>query len=145
MFMPLPGDGGMVSWMPGAAVVSVFDAGTAGGSSLVQLIGNVLLLLAAGALATLRWPWFRRVGRMVLVAGLVAAAIEVVQWLLEAGRVSATDDVILNACGAVVGMMLVRPWWKTAGTDDARRAPVSEMDTNHAVIRSNSFATPNER
>ncbi len=120
VFMPVPGGRGVISLMPGAAASSVFGGGTAGGSTLVQLIGNALLLLPAGALAALRWPWCRRVGRMTLVSLGVAAAIEVVQWVLDVGRVSATDDVILNACGAIAGMMLVRPWWKTAETEDAR-------------------------
>jgi hypothetical protein len=42
---------------------------------------------------------------------IVSMLVEAVQYLIHAGRVTATDDVLLNTLGATVGATASRKWW----------------------------------
>lgn len=69
------------------------------GTAAVQLVGNLLVFAAFGAFAPLRWPrltlWW-----VLPLAALGSATVEVLQYALDLGRVSATDDVLVNTLGA---------------------------------------------
>jgi glycopeptide antibiotics resistance protein len=49
--------------------------------------------------------------RILAVAVAASIVIEVLQWLLDIGRVSSVDDVIVNAAGAGLAAAASRRWW----------------------------------
>jgi glycopeptide antibiotics resistance protein len=70
-------------------------------NTVVQLLGNLLLLAPLSVLAVLRWP---ALGRFVPLAGAglsTGTAIELLQRLLPLGRVVSPVDAVLNTAGAV--------------------------------------------
>ena len=79
--------------------------GWAGSVAWRPVVNNVGLFIPLGALAAAALP---RVGRMRLWVGLVALSvgIETVQYLVPSGRVANTADVLANAIGAALGLLL---------------------------------------
>jgi glycopeptide antibiotics resistance protein len=77
---------------------------------LVQLGGNLLLFAAFGALAPLRY----RIGfgTVVAIAALGSTGIELAQYLLDIGRFSSVDDVVVNTAGAGLAALATRRWWR---------------------------------
>ena len=76
-------------------------------ATMLQLGGNLLLLVVPFALAAARWP---ALGRLRLLAGLSLAAgstIELLQWALPLGRVVSPLDAVLNATGALAAGLTV--------------------------------------
>ncbi|MBW4717209.1 VanZ family protein [Saccharothrix obliqua] len=113
---------GTVPWawmilLPGAA------AGTATGrTSLVplsdlvtmstgQVVGNLLVFAALGALVPLRFPAFASTPRIAALAAACSVLLEAAQYALRLDRVSSVDDVLLNTAGAVLAALLSRRWW----------------------------------
>ena len=80
------------------------------GIALVQVGGNLLVLAAFGLLAPVRW----RIGlaSIALLAALGSLTIETLQYVLDLGRVSSINDVLLNTAGAVLAAQCSRPWWR---------------------------------
>jgi hypothetical protein len=76
-------------------------------ATVLQLAGNLSLLVVPAALAVLLWPAAGRVTRLVPLALIGAATIELLQWLLPLGRVVSPLDAVLNAAGAVGAGLLV--------------------------------------
>jgi glycopeptide antibiotics resistance protein len=77
-----------------------------------NIVGNVLLLLPLGLYVPLRWSGLRTAGRVLVVALVVAAAIELGQLAISTAlgfphRIADVDDVMVNAGGAMVGY---GPW-----------------------------------
>jgi glycopeptide antibiotics resistance protein len=74
-----------------------------------QVVGNLLVFSAFGFLAPVRWP----VGPLwvVAVAASSSAVVETLQWVLNLGRVTSVDDVIVNAVGAGLACLASRRWW----------------------------------
>jgi hypothetical protein len=105
-------DRSMSSLAPGAEMSKVFQGGTSGMSAVAQVAGNLILFLPLGALVPLRVRRLCSVAKVLLAAMLLSVAVETAQWVLQVGRVSATDDVILNTVGAVVGAWITRRWWR---------------------------------
>jgi|SRR3954470_12102752 hypothetical protein len=95
------------AWGSPTAEMRWYLTGLDSTSTMLQLVGNVLLLAVPAALAVLRWP---RLARLRLLAALSLAtgtAIETAQWLLPLGRVVSPLDAVLNATGAVaVGLVV---------------------------------------
>ncbi|MFY7066927.1 VanZ family protein [Nocardiopsis changdeensis] len=82
-------------------------------TSLYQNLGNVLVFVPFGALLPLAFGgYFAGPGRIVGVAAVVSIGIEALQFLLNVGRVSSTDDVIVNVLGALAGCALTWYWWR---------------------------------
>jgi len=85
---------------------------TASGSALVQLVGNVGLLLPLGLIGPVVMPSLRRAPRLALVALGGSVAIELVQLVGTSVRLIErsvdVDDVILNTAGALLGWLLWR-------------------------------------
>lgn len=77
-----------------------------------QVVGNLLVLAALGLLAPVRWRAFRSVPRLLVLAGCCSVLIETAQYVLELGRVSSVDDVLLNTVGAGLAALVSRPWWR---------------------------------
>jgi glycopeptide antibiotics resistance protein len=76
-------------------------------ATMVQLVGNLSLLVVPAALAVLLWPALRRPSLLAIAALATSAAIEVLQWTLPLGRVVSPLDAALNATGAVAAGLLV--------------------------------------
>ncbi|WP_328645363.1 VanZ family protein [Amycolatopsis sp. NBC_00348] len=108
--MPVGGSGqSTLDLVPGADITAAFgDDG-----SLWQVIGNVLLLCPLGALLPLRLRGLRTLLRIALVALLASVLVEGTQYLIHTGRVTSTDDVLLNTAGATLGAALSRRVWRS--------------------------------
>lgn len=108
VFMPVAGARtSVLHLVPGTDIRTAFsDDG-----SLWQVGGNLLLLSPLGALLPIRTPFMRSLVRITLAALIVSILVEGVQYLIHAGRVTATDDVLLNTIGATAGATATRKWW----------------------------------
>jgi hypothetical protein len=100
------GSGG---WEWGSPVVEArwYLGGLDSRTTVLQLLGNLLLLAPLAAVAVLRWPVLRRPAVLAPAAVAAGAAIETLQWALPLGRVVSPLDALLNATGAVVVGLLV--------------------------------------
>lgn len=100
-----------VNLVPFTTIASQIRTGA--GGALVQLVGNVGLLLPLGLLGPLVMPSLRRAPRLLLVALVGSVGIEVVQFVGTSLRMMSrsvdVDDVILNVAGALLGWLL----WRT--------------------------------
>jgi hypothetical protein len=98
---------GGVELVPGVGLARIVAQGPS--TVLVQVGANLLVLGIVGALAPVRWP----VGPGAVAAGAaaVSALLEGLQYVLDLGRVSSVDDVLLNTAGALLGALLTRRWW----------------------------------
>jgi glycopeptide antibiotics resistance protein len=74
--------------------------------AFVQIGGNLLVFAAFGFFAPLRW----RIGvaGVTAVAAIASAVVETLQFVLDLGRVSSVDDVLLNAAGAGLAALVSR-------------------------------------
>ncbi|MFD4249614.1 VanZ family protein [Amycolatopsis thermoflava] len=94
--------------VPGSDILTEFtDDG-----SLWQIAGNLLLLAPLGALLPLRLARLHSVARVAWAALAASAAIELTQFVLHLGRVTSTDDVLLNTLGAAAGATLSCGWMR---------------------------------
>lgn len=104
------------------------QVGSTSGSALVQLIGNVGLLVPLGLLGPLVMPSLRRLSRVALVALGTSAAIELVQLLGTSvrfiDRSVDVDDVILNVAGALLGWII----WRAVASRRARVRGFAALD-----------------
>jgi len=96
-------------WEWGAPLTELrwYATGLGSPGTMLQLVGNLLLLTPLAVLAVLRRPALRAPGRLLLASGTTAAGIELLQWLLPLGRVVSPLDALLNTTGAVVAGSLV--------------------------------------
>ncbi len=94
--------------VPGADITAAFGSD----GSLWQVVGNVLLLCPLGALLPLRIRRLRMLPRIALAALIASVLVEGTQYLIHTGRVTSTDDVLLNTAGATLGAALSRRGWR---------------------------------
>ncbi|GAA4539032.1 VanZ family protein [Amycolatopsis samaneae] len=114
--------------VPGADLAGTFTSG----SAFWQTTGNLLLLGPLGALLPLRVPALRSLLRVLCAAMATSTAIEGAQYLIQVGRVTSTDDVILNTVGATLGAALTRRAWRVLdrlGAPEPVRIPVQRRRT----------------
>jgi hypothetical protein len=97
---PLPGTGA-VRLVPFVDLLTVLRADPA--VAVAQIGGNLLVFAGFGVFAPIRWSI--RWPAVLLVAALASGLVEAAQYLLELGRVSSVDDVVLNAAGAGIGAL----------------------------------------
>ncbi|QFU94411.1 VanZ like family protein [Amycolatopsis sp. YIM 10] len=106
--MPIPGaSGSTLQLAPGTDL----DLALSGQGSLWQIAGNLVLLLPLGALLPLRVAALRTIPRVTVAALSVSLLVETMQFVIQAGRVTSADDVLLNTAGATIGAALTRNWW----------------------------------
>jgi len=72
----------------------------------VQIFGNVAMFVPLGALVALDSRW--TLLRVAILGASLAAVLEIGQYVLDNGRVTSVDDVMLAALGMWVGALLVR-------------------------------------
>ena len=78
-------------------------------TTLLQLLGNLVLLAVPTTLAALRWPALGPPVRLAALVLAAAAGIEGLQWALPLGRVVSPVDAALNVTGALAcGLVAVR-------------------------------------
>ncbi|SFT60922.1 VanZ like family protein [Geodermatophilus amargosae] len=103
----VPAGGGGWAWGSPAVEAHWYLSGLDSGATVLQLLGNLLLLAPAAALAVVRFPALQSPAVLAVAAGTAGAGIEVLQWLLPLGRVVSPLDALLNATGALaVGLLL---------------------------------------
>lgn len=103
----LPAGSGGWEWGSPAVEVRWYLTGLDSPTTVLQLLGNLLLLAPPAALAVLRWTALRRAAVLVPLSVAAGAAIETLQWALPLGRVVSPVDALLNAAGAVAAGLLV--------------------------------------
>jgi hypothetical protein len=103
----VPAGGGGWAWGSPAVEAHWYLSGLDSGATVLQLLGNLLLLAPAAALAVVRFPALRSPAVLAVAAGTAGAAIEALQWLLPLGRVVSPLDGLLNATGALAVGLLV--------------------------------------
>ena len=93
-------------WGSPAVELRWYATGLDSRATVLQLLGNLLLLAPPAVLAVLRWSVLRRPAVLALVSVAAGAAIETLQWALPLGRVVSPVDALLNATGALVAGLL---------------------------------------
>ncbi|WP_433782700.1 VanZ family protein [Actinomycetospora sp. CA-101289] len=83
------------------------------------IAGNLLVFVALGFFAPVRWAALASVPRVLALAASCSVLIEVAQYVLRLDRVSSVDDVLLNTAGAGLAALAFHRWWRTAATDGA--------------------------
>lgn len=95
------------AWGSPAEELVWYARGLESEATMLQLVGNVGLLVVPAALAVVLWPGLGRPTRLVGAAVATGAGIEVLQLTLSLGRVVSPLDAALNATGAVLAGLLV--------------------------------------
>ncbi|MFD3701916.1 VanZ family protein [Nocardia sp. NPDC058658] len=75
--------------------------------TIVQIGANTAMFVPLGFLLPLRFPRCTGVGRMLVLGAALSATLEIAQYVLNIGRVSSVDDVLMNAAGAGIGAHLL--------------------------------------
>ncbi|MGY1840645.1 MULTISPECIES: hypothetical protein [unclassified Modestobacter] len=109
-------------------------------ATVVQLAGNLGLLVVPAALVVARRPATRRLDRLAGMSLGAGTAIELLQWALPLGRVVSPLDAVLNAVGAVAAGVVVRQLLDSGGTVLGHR-PVLSGRTAPARGRHTSSVT----
>jgi glycopeptide antibiotics resistance protein len=89
-----------VQWVPLRTTLLEFRGGA--WPFLYHVLGNLLWFLPLGLMLRRKSAW-----RALLAGALLSASIECLQWVLLTG-IPDVDDVLLNACGALLGWLLFR-------------------------------------
>jgi hypothetical protein len=79
-----------------------YATGLSSEATMLQLTGNLVLLVPLAVLAVLRWPALASPVRLGGAALAVAVGIELLQWALPLGRVVSPIDAALNTTGALL-------------------------------------------
>ncbi|MEV5748468.1 VanZ family protein [Actinoallomurus sp. NPDC052308] len=105
---PMPGASGQVhdNPHPGATLRFYLDRPSIK-EAVLEIGGNLALLMPLGVLLPVLFDRFRGVIRLTLTVALISLAIEAVQGLLITGRSFDVDDVILNTAGAMIAYLVV--------------------------------------
>jgi hypothetical protein len=116
-------------WAWGAPVSELrwYVTGWKSGTAMLQLFGNLALLVPLAALAVLRWPALSDPRRLAAAAVAAGTAVELLQWALPLGRVVSPLDALLNATGALVAGLAVarRPGTRPAGAHGDWSRPIT--------------------
>ena len=102
------------TWGAPSTELRWYATGLDSSATLLQLVGNLSLLVLPAALAVLLWPSLGRPARLVAAALTAGAAIEALQWALPLGRVVSPVDALLNAAGAMTAGLLVSSFFSSA-------------------------------
>lgn len=74
--------------------------------AVVQVVPNMIVFAPLGFFLPLRFPQFAGVLRMTIAGAAFSASLELAQYVLDLGRFSSVDDVLMNAAGAGIGAWL---------------------------------------
>ena len=76
--------------------------------AIVNLLGNLFLLLPFGFILPLCFPGKVTLGKTVKYAFLISFAIEALQFFFLRSRIADIDDIIFNTLSALIGYILYR-------------------------------------
>ncbi|GAA4250711.1 VanZ family protein [Dactylosporangium darangshiense] len=95
--------------------------------AIIQMGGNLAVFAAFGVFGPMRW----RLGVWAVtgLAALGSAVLETLQYVLDLGRVTALDDVLVNAAGAGIAALLARRWRRPLRRPAPVPAPRTEPGT----------------
>lgn len=111
---PSPGTPRRLSLVPLRDLIQLAPADV-----VVQLGGNLLVFAALGFFLPIRFA--ARVPAVLAVAAAGSVTVETLQYVLDLGRVSSVDDVLVNAAGAGLAALGSVRWWRVRrGTGPAR-------------------------
>ncbi|MFC9253103.1 VanZ family protein [Amycolatopsis thailandensis] len=105
------------------------------GANLWQALGNFLMLSPLGALLPLRSRRLRSLSRIALGALAVSVLVESTQYLIQAGRVTSADDVLLNTLGAIAGAVLSKRLWHRLDVRPPVKIPAQVRRVCDAPVR----------
>ena len=96
-------------WEWGAPLTELrwYATGLGSEATVLQLVGNLLLLAPLAVLALSRFPRLSTPPRLAALAVAAGTGIELLQWALPLGRVVSPVDAALNATGAVAAGSVV--------------------------------------
>ncbi len=96
-------------WAWGAPLTELrwYATGLDSETTVLQLVGNLALLVPLAVLAVLRRPRLGTPPRLAALAVAAGAGIELLQWALPLGRVVSPVDAALNATGALAAGLVV--------------------------------------
>ncbi len=96
-------------WAWGAPLTELrwYATGLDSEATVLQLVGNLALLVPLAVLAVLRRPRLGTPRRLAALAVAAGAGIELLQWALPLGRVVSPVDAALNATGAIAAGLVV--------------------------------------
>lgn len=89
----------------------------------VQIVANLLVFAALGFFAPIRFAALAGVVRLFMLGAAASGLVEMLQFVLDLGRVSSVDDVLLNAVGATVAGLTSRHWWRGGSSLGAQASP----------------------
>lgn len=94
-----------VNFVPLSGIVAAVRSGSGLDVALANLLGNLVIFIPLGA--GLGWRCGTTVRRRDLIAAIVACsvAIEATQMVLNVGRASDIDDVLMNGAGGWLGIL----------------------------------------
>ena len=115
----LPGSGAAVSLVP-LRDLSTILAHDGPRAATVQIVGNLLVFAALGFFGPMRFPALASASRILALAAGCSVLVETAQYVLQLGRVSSVDDVLLNTVGAGLAALASRRWWLTASPEYVR-------------------------
>ncbi|MFJ1752548.1 VanZ family protein [Kitasatospora sp. NPDC088134] len=81
-------------------------------TAVAQIVGNLLVFAALGALVPVRFAALASVWRVLALGAACSVLVETAQYVLRLDRVSSVDDVLLNAAGAALAALATRRWWR---------------------------------
>jgi glycopeptide antibiotics resistance protein len=95
---PNPGRGQSLNLRPGVDLSY--------GQAVLNFFVNVLLFVPYGAFASAAHVGLASRWRVLLFAAALSCSVEVIQWYSRVGRQADINDIIANAVGALIGIML---------------------------------------
>jgi glycopeptide antibiotics resistance protein len=119
----VPAETVMTHWVPFEDLKNLFGTD----QFWVQLVGNLGVFFALGALAPVRSAALAGPWRLLALGAGCSLTVEVLQRLFVSGRVFSVDDVLLNALGCLLGGIVTYRWWRR-GPQSLRQAPCGGQD-----------------
>ncbi|EWM13247.1 VanZ family protein [Kutzneria sp. 744] len=107
-----PAGSNRVSLIPLRDLSAVLAAGPS--TAVAQVVGNLLVFAALGFFAPIRFSALACAPRILALGAGCSVFVETLQYVLQLGRVSSVDDVLLNAAGALLAALASRHWWRVS-------------------------------
>lgn len=127
------------TWAPPVDELRWYAAGLGRPGTLLQLLGNLLLLVPAALAASRLRPGPAHVPALVASAAGVAVGVEVLQLVTAVGRVVSPVDALLNTVGAAVAVVVAAavtspPRRRRAGGGPAGYPPRSTRSSDSSLL-----------